>query len=364
MTNRRSTPCFASLIAMLVGVTGCSREVAQVATTELQPTPDTVIAAYSEVTGAAWLGGDRWAVIAPLERAVGVVNFDRKTLGRFGGSRPGELQQPFHLFRSGDSIYIADWLRRRITRWSLAGSLEGSIPAPERFRGTLPKARDAAGRWYLELRPAPGRDGQGNLDSAAIVRASPDFAEADTVVRLAPFDLAEVQTEAGRRFERRLLSGEDQWDVLPDGTVWIARVTQNRVDWRDPAGRQVRGNELPDRVLPVTQNDRDVFLHRFEPGLRPTVEQIPFAAIKPPFVGALTDPTGRVWVVKNRAIGDSLRTYQIVDRSGKLVRLVSHPGLGRILGLGNGRALVGEPFANGVRLLLFRVPGDSSSAGT
>jgi hypothetical protein len=63
-----------------------------------------------------------------------------------------------------------------------------------------------------------------------------------------------------------------------------------------------------------------------------------------------------VWLVKNRAIGDTTRNYQLVDRTGHLVREASHPGLGRVLALGDGLALVGEPFANGVRLLLFRVP--------
>ncbi|HXI22106.1 MAG TPA: hypothetical protein VNH46_13520, partial [Gemmatimonadales bacterium] len=196
----------------------------------------------------------------------------------------------------------------------------------------------------------------GNRDSAVVARATSDLARIDTVGRLAPFDLAEVITDGRRRLERRLLSGQDRWGVLPDGSVWLARVTDNRVDWILPDGAHVSGRVLPDRVLPVTENDRDLFLRRFEPALRPTVEQIPFSAIKPPFENALSGPAGLVWLVKSRAIGDSTRYYQLVDRAGRLVALASHPGLGRILALGDSVALVGEHFSGGVRLLQFRVP--------
>jgi hypothetical protein len=178
----------------------------------------------------------------------------------------------------------------------------------------------------------------------------------DTIARLAPFELAEVMANGRRRLERRLLSGQDRWDVRPDGTLWIARIGHNRVDWRDATGRVTVGRDLPDAVLPVTQNDRDLFLARFDPALRPTVAQTPFVVIKPPFENALTGPGGLVWLVKSRAIGDTVRNYQLVDPSGRLVRTAAHAGFGRVLALGDSLALVGESFEGGVRLLLFRLP--------
>ena len=51
-----------------------------------------------------------------------------------------------------------------------------------------------------------------------------------------------------RRFERRVFSGADQWGALPDGSLWVARVYDNRVDWRDPSGTWTRGEPLPDRI--------------------------------------------------------------------------------------------------------------------
>lgn len=324
---------------------------------------DTLLTPYGDITDAAWLGDGRWALIAPQDRAVIAASLDARKLAPFAGVRSRDLQQPFHLFRAGDSIYVADWQRRQLSSWSLDGKAGGAIPAVDGLRGALPRARDARGNWYFELRPAPGLDGSGNQDSAAIVRTAPDLTGADTIARLAPLELAEVISDGRRRLERRLLSGQDRWGVLPDGALWIARVGQNRVDWRDSAGTIHQGRELPDAVLPVTENDRQLFLNKFEAALRPTVSQIPFVVIKPPFDNAFAAPDGMVWLVKNRAIGDTLRHYQLINRDGRLAGTATHPGFGRILAVGEGIAVVGEPFEGGVRLLDFRMPAPAP-AGT
>lgn len=357
MTSGRFSK-IATLAALLFG-SACSSPTPPAEALRLVAVGDTVLAPYGDITDAAWLGGTRWVVIAPQDQAVSVADFSTGRLTPFGVKR--ELDQPFHLFRAGDSIYIADWQRRRLTAWSLNGTLGGQLPAVDALRGALPRARDAAGNWYFELRPAPGPDGRGNRDSAAIVRTGPDLTGADTVARLAPLDLAEVVSEGRTRLERRLLSGQDRWGVLPGGALWVARVTQNRVDWRDSAGKAHTGGDLPDAVLPVTENDRQIFLRKFDPALRPTVQQIPFATIKPPFDNAVTAPDGLVWLVKNRAIGDTLRNYQLIGGDGRLVRRAHHPGLGRILALGDSTALVAEPFEDGVRLLQFRIPAPTTA---
>lgn len=338
---------------LLAAVPACAGPVPVVVETVLRPTADTVVAPFGDIAGAVWVADRRWVVLAPQDRAVSLADFDRHTLRRFGAAT--ELSQPYHLFRSGDSVLVDDWLRRRLTAWSLDGTRRGTVPAVAALRGALPRARDVSGRWYFELPPPAGSDGTGNLDSAAIARTAADFGGVDTVGRLAPTDLVEVMSEGRHRLERRLLSGQDRWGVLPDGAVWIARIVDNRVDWRASDGRRIQGRPLPDRVLPITQNDRDIFLSHFEAALRPTVEQTPFAIIKPPFEDAAAAPDGAVWLTKNRAVGDTIREYQIIDREGRLVGTAHHPGLGRLLALGGGYALVGEPFAGGVRLLLFQL---------
>jgi hypothetical protein len=346
--------------AMIGGLIACSSAPdTPAAELQLVATGDSVITPYGDISAAAWIGDRRWVAVAPQEPSVGVADFAQHSLKPFTAAAAKELAQPFYLFTAGDSVYIADWQRRRLTAWSRSGALGGTIPAADALRGALPRGRDAQGRWYFELRPLPGADGSGNRDSAAIVRASPDLSRRDTVARLSPPELVEVISDGRRRMERRLLSGQDRWGLTADGRVWIARVSENRVDWR--SGDQAhRGVQLPDRVLPVTDNDREIFLNKFDQALRATVAQTPFAVVKPPFEDGFTDAAGRVWLVKSRAIGDSVRTYQVIDSTGRLVAGMSHDGLGRILAVTDSFAIVGEPFEAGTRLLLYRIPSAPS----
>jgi hypothetical protein len=317
---------------------------------------DTLPTAYSDVTAAVWLGGSRWAILAPDDQAVAIADFGKRTLSPLAGGSSKALRNPANLFVSLDTLYVGDWGLRRVTLWTPGGHLIRSIPAAKSVRGALPRARDAAGNFYLDLFPLPGPDGSGNRDSAAVIRVDSFGSQADTLARLAPLDIAEVQGDAGRRFERRVFSGVDRWGVLPDGSLWLGRVYDNRVDWRGPDGRWSRGQSLPDRVLEVTRYDRELFLRKFPPELRRTAQDLPFAAIKPPFEAAIAGARGDVWLEKSRAPADSSRRYHVVNRQGRLEREIRVPGHGRILAAGANSVLVVEPTAAGIRLIRVGLP--------
>jgi hypothetical protein len=348
-------PPQAFLAALLMA--GCGEQAPPAPVVTLGPARDTVQTALSEVTTGTWLGGTRWAVLAPPDERVLMADFGSRSAAPLGaGVAAKQLRNPSTLFRAGDTLYVGDWGLRRTSRWTLDGRFVGATPTTDAVRGVLPRVRDAAGRYYLELGPRPGADGQGNRDSAAVIRSPAGFERADTIARLAPLDIAEVTTEAGRRFERRVFSGVDQWGALPDGSLWVARVYANRVDWRDPAGSWTRGDPLPDRVLEVTRYDRELFVRRFPAELRSTAEQLPFAPVKPPFEAGFTGPDGRAWLEKSRAPADSSRRYHVVDRRGRLNQEIRVPGPGRIIAVGSAAALVAEPSRDGVRLLRFDLP--------
>jgi hypothetical protein len=354
-------PRWSVLLPLLLGA--CGDPAPPAPTVELGAGPDTIATGYAEVADAAWLGGDRWAVVAPLDITVGLLDLGDRTVSPLGGEGTKEIRNPSIAFVVDDSLYVGDWGLRRIGVWTLDGRLLRSIPAPARTRGILPQERDTGGRWYLEIKPPPGRDGSGNRDSAAVAMAGPAFESLDTVAQLSPLDLAEVVGDAGRRYEPRALSGTDQWGVLPDGAVWVARVIDNRVDWRASDGTWVEGDPLPDRVLEVTQYDRELFYRKFPPELRATAEQLPFAAVKPPFEAAFTSPGGTVWLEKSRAPADSARRYHEVDRTGRLVREIRVPGRGRVVAVGRDAALVAERVTDGTRFMTFSIPaGESSTA--
>jgi hypothetical protein len=345
-------------VAVLLEACGPSQRDAVVL--DLPVRGDTVLAPYGEISDGAWLGRNRWAVLAQADEVVALLDFDRRSATPMAGRNSRELRNPANLFVAEDTLYVGDWGLRRVTLWNPSGRLVRSIPAPDAVRGTLPRARDSVGNFYFDLYPRPGPDGSGNRDSAALVRTDAQFRQVDTLARLAPFDIAEVVGEAGRRFERRVFSGMDRWGALPDGALWVARVYDNRVDWRSPDGTWVRGQALPDRVLEVTRYDRELFLRRFPPELRRTAQELPFAAIKPPFEAGLTAPSGEVWLEKSRAPADSSRRYHVVDRKGRLFREVRVQGPGRIIALATTDALVAEPTPEGTRLIVMRLPTELS----
>jgi hypothetical protein len=230
------------------------------------------------------------------------------------------------------------------------------MPAPEGLRGLLPVAGDGAGQFYFEVKPEI-RGGRGHRDSASVVRASAGFTSFDTVARLSPLDLAEVEDGAGRRFERRVFSGEDAWGVFPGGTVWVARVYRNVIWRRSPTGKLTKGESLPDRVIEVTWSDRDHFVLQFPEDQRSTVELLPWAPLKPPFEHAFGTPSGWIWLEKSRASIDTVRTYQVTTPAGTLSHLVIYPSRqGRVIALTDSLALVAEQYKEGVRLMQVAVP--------
>ena len=348
-----------AILTLALVLTGCGESAPPAPVIELHSTADTIATGFAETVDAAWLGGSRWAVVAPLDVTVSLLDFGAHRSASLG--KPGEIKNPAQVFVAGDTLYVGDWGLRRTSLWSLAGRLLRTIPASSVARGALPEGRDDAGRFYLELAPPPGADGSGNRDSAAVAVADPGLARLDTLARLAPLDMAEVMGESGRRFERRVFSGSDYWGALPDGTLWVARVYHNRVDFRSPNGRWTQGQSLPDRVLEVTRYDRELFYQKFPPELRATAERLPMAPVKPPFEAAFADPGGLVWLEKSRAPADSSRRYHVVDRQGRLQHEIRVPGPGRILAVGDHSALVAERVRDGTRFILFQLPAATAA---
>jgi hypothetical protein len=312
-------------------------------------TADTLRVPFAEITAGAWLGGDRYAVVSPADAQVALVDFASGSVTMIGAGTT-ELQHPSGLFALADTVFIADWGKRRITAWTADGRMVRAIPSSDVARGGLPQAIDRRGLLYYELAPPPRRDGSGNRDSAAVVRAGPG-STGDTVIRLAPLDIAEVAGDQGRRFERRVFSGDDEWGVLPDGAIWVARTYQNRVDWIDSTGAVRRGAQLPDRVLEVTRVDRERFVARFPAELRASAERLPYSAIKPPFVRGMTGAGGEVWLEKSRWVNDTTQLYHQVGRDGRLVREVRVPGWGRIVAVTPETALLVFPDSAGFRVM-------------
>ena len=292
-----------------------------------------------EATEGAWLGGGRFALLSPGDNRIAVLDFAGGTVTRLD-AQAREIQNPGHLFSLADTLFVSDWGRRRVTAWAGGTTLVREVPLSSLAGGALPRGMDAKGALYFEVSPNPGPDGSGNRDSAAVVRVVPGADKADTLARLTPLELAQVETNQGRRFERRVFSGDDDWGVLPDGTVWVARYYHNRVDWRGTDGTWHVGPGLPDRVLEVTRVDRERFAEQFPPELQDRAQQLQYNPVKPAFVKGFTGGDGHVWLEKSRHVADTMQTYHEVGREGQLLRDLRVSGWGRVLATSDSAALV------------------------
>ena len=359
------------LLAAACLLAGCGGPPAPPAEEALALPSDTLVAPWANLPVASWVGDGRWALVAGDWDAAAIADFGRKTLEPLGGPKHPAYLHPVAVFSFGDTVYLSDWGRRRTTVWTAGGKLLDSIPSPDALRGAYPRGRDAAGQLYFEVPPLGGRDGSGNRDSVAIVRAPRSLARFDTVARLAPIEVAEMNRENSRRYEKRALSGSDLWGVWPDGTVWIARVDRNQIVSVDPGGARTEGPRLPDPVFEVTQADRDRYLEGFPADVRPNETEIPFALVHPPFVGAFAVPAGgggsgaggaaagggaSIWLEKSKPVLDSVRRIHVLDRGGNLRRVLRLHGEARVLGVGDQSILVAEQFEKGVRLMQVRIP--------
>ncbi len=345
-------PAKLALLALILA-TACS-EPPRAPETLLSIAGDSLFLPYGDTGEAVWLGGHRWAVLLPGGSEVGLVDFEKKTRTRLGTPRDS-LLEPITIFRRGDTLFVGDWRRRATTAWTLDGKLIRSEPVDPSVRGALPRARDASGRDYVELRPIAGPDGSGNRDSALILRRVRTGAY-DTVARLSPLDLAKVQGPSGERFERRVFSGTDKWGIRADGTVWLARVYHNRVDALQPDGTTRKGDPLPDRVLEVSREDRELFVRRFPPELRQTAQQLPFAPVKASFDAAFSDDRDAVWLERSRAAIDTSQSYVVVAPDGKMERLVFVPGESQIIAAGGGNVLLWTKQSGGIALRQVALP--------
>ena len=344
------------LLGAALLVAACSAPKPPPPTVTVAPTADTVVVPVVSITAVSRLDDDRWVVLAPVGNQVDIVDFAAKSVTPFPGINKTEVPHPTTLIGLGDTIIVGDWGLARFTEWTLAGQRIAAWPAPDPLSRVLPRARDAAGQWYFQLSPDPKADGSGLLDSSVVVRSDPQLSHFDTVARLTPSDLTKVPTNNGFRYQRRIMSGDDAWGVLSDGTLWIARVFQNQIEWHRPGGAKVvRSPRLPDRVLSVTPMDRELFVQRYPEDQRDAVRNLPNSPIKPPFEHVFPVPGSRMWLAKSDTALSPVRHFQVVDSTGVLY-YVAVPSRGTALSIGPRWILMGEEFPGGVRLMRYATP--------
>jgi hypothetical protein len=261
------------------------------------------------------------------------------------GGAIGEYRFPgwvAHL--AGDTVALVDFSAIRTTLWTEGGQPLGVLPIKEVAGNTPVLLYDTVGHGYkIDYQAILGGGEPGRIlrpDSIPVLRFTLKGGAVDTVALLAspeygPATFGEQVQQAAKVF-----APNDFFGVLPDGTAWIARGRENRVDWRSPDGRWTVGKTHAYKKLPVTQADKDRVLAQVrEQGKQFGMPQdlpivYPFAETKPAFDFALGRPSGEVWLQRPRSEESAPLTYDVFNKNGIWEREVGFPRGAALAGFG------------------------------
>lgn len=330
------------------------------------PAPTDVLKAeFTAVSAVRELSEGRLLVIDERERRLLVVDWRNGTTRVVGreGRGVGEYTEPRVLFSIGaDSSLLPD---PRSGRWlllagdSITGQVTGDAPALRAIRGS-PRGADGRGNVFaLEPRLVGGVP---RLDSLLLIRAARASAKVDTLAtvlaRPVTFTASgTIDPTKPTPIVINPLSAGEQIAVFPDGWVAIARRSPYRVEWIEPNGRRLLGAPLPDERIAVNDREKRAALDA-EARLTGRPPRDPDAVgdwpttvppfLATPLLGALD---GTLWIRRTQTAANPQVRYDVVDRSGAIVRVVTLDLSERIVGFGRGTVFTTRTDADGIEVL-------------
>jgi hypothetical protein len=265
---------------------------------------------------------------------------------------PGQYKFPGWLAHlAGDTVALVDFSAIRTTLWNEAGRPLGVLSIKDATGHTPILVYDTVGHGYKIDYQAilgggePGREVR--PDSVPVLRFAIKGGTVDTVALLASPEYGDATFGEQVQQAAKVFAPNDFFGVLPDGTAWVARGRENRVDWRFGDGKWTRGKPHTYTRVPVTQADKDRVLAQVreqgkEFGMPQELKIVyPFAETKAPFEFALGRPNGEVWLQRPRAQDDAPMVYDVFTRKGAWDRQVSFPKGATLAGFGPKGAIYG-----------------------
>jgi hypothetical protein len=272
------------------------------------------------------------------------------TLGRRVDSLPAGAPAGHYKFPgwvahlAGDTVALVDFSAIRTTRWDGQGKPLDVLPIRIVSGETPVLFYDAVGHGYkIDYQAILGGGEPGRTlrpDSIPVLRIALKTGAVDTIAKLAPPEYGDATFGDQVQQAAKVFAPNDYFGVLPDGTVWVARGKENRVDWRSADGRWSRGKTRAYTKIRVTQADKDRALAQVrERGKQFGMPQdlsitYPFAETKPPFDFVMGSPNGEVWLQRPRTGEDAALVYDVVNRQGVWQRDVTFPQGASLAGFG------------------------------
>jgi hypothetical protein len=250
---------------------------------------------------------------------------------------------------AGDTIALVDFSATRTTLWSEAGRPLGVLEIAPVAGHTPVLVYDTLGFGYkIDYQAVLGGGEPGRTvrpDSIALLRIALKSGAVDTVGHLTSPEYGDATFGEEVQQAAKVFAPNDFFGALPDGTVWVARGHENRVDWRSPKGEWTTGEPHEYTKVPVTQADKDRVLaqvreHGKQFGMPQGLNVVyPFADHKPPFEIAVGRPNGEVWLQRPRVQDGAALVYDVFDRKGVWRREVPFPQDAALAGFGASGAI-------------------------
>jgi hypothetical protein len=270
-----------------------------------------------------------------------------EAIGKDAG--PGQYKFPGWVARlAGDTVALVDFAAIRTTLWSREGKPLRVLPLKPAAGPAPVMVYDTVGHGYridyqTMLGAEPGMTQR--ADSVPVLRIHLVNSKVDTVAHLAAPQFGRARFGEQVQEAAMVFAANDFFGVFPDGSAWVARGKENRVDWRSTDGTWSRGTSREYQAQPVTQADKDRVLAQVrEQGKQYGMPQelsieYPFAENKPPFDFALGRPNGEVWLQRPRAAETAPLVYDVYDGKGAWRRQVTFPAGAALAGFGESGAI-------------------------
>ena len=318
---------------------------------------------FSRVTSIRELRDGRLLVVDERENTLSLIDPKSGVATSVGrtGAGPGEYGYPGRLTPlPGDSTLLPDPRNARYHIIKPDGTIGQTFQFPEPVafslgsRGSVPHSADVRGLLYFEGGPLSNTAQPAALDSAPLMRYERGTATLDTI--------AWIQLAKGNTVVRpgpngsgvsimvgvQAFSARDDWAVLPNGGVAVARARDYHIDWHPTTGTRSSGS--PVRYDPIVVNEAEKAAWRADlkarmvprnggGGVRTQLPEPEWPVTMPPFVWGqmLARPNGEVWVLRSHKASDQ-HVYDVFAAPGTLTARVALPAKARLVGFGNGTA--------------------------
>jgi hypothetical protein len=359
----------AAASALLVSTSGLS---AQTPTPRpLDPPQAELSEPLSSIAGLRELSNGRVIIVDSRERAVWLTDPGLRQATKVGreGQGPQEYARPNALMAlPGDTTWVADPGNNRNLVLGPTAAIVGTQsqitirPSEGVTYTSTARGVDRQGRLYFTLPLGLIDRGPNDKGDTPILRYDRTANRFDTVAtfndparlnagsprRVGGTGGVSFGTSGGNGF-----AGRDEWAVSPDGAIAVVRWKPYRVEWRLPNGSTITGPEIAYTPVRVGDAEKREYLDalrargsgsmtttgadgKSQTVRLPVPEPESWAEFKPPFAtgGVVTAPDQTVWIQRSLTAAATDAVWDVVDRTGRVVRQVLLPKQSRVLGFG------------------------------